>query len=211
MVLRQLVYFTVKNVVFNDDTQFTYEAFGSGSYDNAPEYSTEINNVFLPINEAISRLSDLEKIPYKVVEVNKASIDSNNVLSLSNTGVKEVISLAQVYAGGYKALKFKPLSYVGIQKILILDDVDQSMPLYLEYKEDIPFFTSAHMSVELAGFGITSSMCNYIIEYASAKLSEDRSADLSNMHVTRAEQYFANINQVKSAFPQKQIEVKYGI
>lgn len=69
MLLSKLVFLSVKNVIYLDDTSFNYEGFINGDFDNDVDYATNINNVFSPLNEAIGRLSDLERIPYIVEEV----------------------------------------------------------------------------------------------------------------------------------------------
>ena len=208
MLLSKLVYLAVKNTTYYDDETFTFTAFMDGNFDKTPEYALEINNVFLPINEAIARLSDLERIPYKVDEVNKSLLGENNILDISSLPVKEIISVAQPYGAEFRVLAFRSL---GADKVLISDYIDSRKPLLIEYKEDIPYFDEDDFAKNLKNYGINDSMCNYIIEYAGSKLSEQTSAELSNMHLTRAEQYFANIRAVKSAFPQQKIEVKYGI
>ena len=58
MKLSKLVYEVVKSVSFNDDTNFTYDGFIRGQYDNDFQYAVAINNAFTPISTAIHRLSD---------------------------------------------------------------------------------------------------------------------------------------------------------
>lgn len=208
MLLSKLVYLAIKNTTYYDDDSFSYAAFLAGDHHNTPEYASEINNVFMPLNEAIARLSDLEKIPYRVTDIDKSLINENNILDISDLLVKEIISIAQPYGGEYRALKYRIL---GADKVFITDYVDPLKPLLIEYKEDIPMFSEEDYEVNLKTYGINDSMCNFIMEFVGAKLSEQVSAELSNMHITRAEQYFTNIRAVKSAFPQQQVEVKFGI
>lgn len=239
MKLSELAYNCVKNVNHYDDDGFTYEQF---LYINDPavnddnesdyfDYSVAVSNVFAPINEAISRLSDLDRIPYRVEEI----AEENGVVNLANLlcNCKEVVNVAN---SNYKRLPFTPF---GINKIRItrpnklraesiFGDNNNSNILYVEYKEDIPYFTRDDITasvdlgndsiswdndkdVDLREYGITDSMCNYIIEYAKGVLLEQIDAQLANMHITRAEQYFNNIRVVSSAFNQTNTTKKYNI
>ena len=116
--------------------------------------SSAVSNVFAPINEAISRLSDLDRIPYRVEEI----AEENGVVNLANLlcNCKEVVNVAN---SKYKRLPFTPF---GINKIRItrpnklraesiFGDNDNSNILYVEYKEDIPYFTRDDItSLEIA-------------------------------------------------------------
>lgn len=239
MKLTKLAYNCVKNVSLFDDDGFTYEKFLEINTETSQEdyfdYSVAINNVFAPINEAISRLSDLEKIPYRVEEVaeNDGIIDLTTLLC----ACKEVMNVANK---DYQRLPFAPY---GVNKIRItrpntikaksvFGDNENSKILYVEYKEDIPYFTREDIEAtvsfdeddeteiitwnddnvnDLREYGITDSMCNYIIEYAKGVLLEQIDANLANMHITRAEQYFNNIRTVSSAFNQEVVTKKYNI
>ena len=214
MKLSKLAYLCVKNSNYSDDASFTYDAFIKGLFNNSPDHSLEINNMFQGINEAISRLSDLERIPYEVEPVTH----NDNIISLNfEKPVKEVISVAQLYKGSYRRCQFRNF---GIDKIFVNSFIYDGFPLYVEFKVDIPFFDDEDIAytfdesgnlisavdVDLKDYGITDSMCNYIIEYVSSKLSEPVAAELANMHFTRAEQYFSGISPVRSAFSQQSIE-----
>ena len=108
MLLSKLVYLAIKNITYFDDMAFTYEAFLQGKYNQDSDYATNINNIFTPINEAISRLSDLERIPYRVESVNVSLIENNILLfNKLNHNVKQVISVAQVYGSNYRPLEWR--------------------------------------------------------------------------------------------------------
>lgn len=222
MKLSELVYLSVKNAIYYDDFSFTREEFLNRTFDNSPDYATNINNVFTPINEAIARLSDLERIPYQVEEcaISSGVIHLNNLPSKKI--VKEVINVAEVNnSGAYHKLSHR---LFGVGKVFVLDYFNSFNKIYIEYKEDIPTFNIDHIpfkdfndtlvtsnDYELRDFGITDSMCNYIIEYASGRLLEQMNADLSNMHIIRAEQYFTNIKPVSQAFVQQVVSRVYGV
>ena len=141
MYLSKLAYLAVKNVLYYNDPNFTYDAFKQGDFDNDVDYALNINNAFAPINEAIARLSDLERIPYIVEEVsaNGGIIDLTSIKDEDgNHKVKEVIGVGQFGADGIKPLRYKPF---GVNKIVVLDPINGGKKLYLEYKEDIPSFS----------------------------------------------------------------------
>lgn len=207
MKLSELVYLCIKNAIYYDDFSFTREEFLNGSFANSPDYATNINNVFTPLNEAIARLSDLERIPYHVGE---CKVENGMVnLNTLNKNVKEVINVAVSNGNGsYQKIAHRPF---GLGKIFVTDYFNSLNKVYVEYKEDIPVFSFGNNfspileDYELKEFGITDSMCNYIIEYVVGRLTEPISAELSNMHISRAESYFANIRPVTQAFAQQNV------
>lgn len=236
MKLSKLAYLCVKNVIYLNEP-FNYREFLIGAYDDDPDFDTNINNVFSPINEAIARLNDLERIPYKVkqakLEFGTKNIDLSNLMQAeegevaTSANVKEMIAVGQMIAGKPIFLEFK---HVG-NKILVLDGVDIRFPLYIEYKEDIPNFSREDIpekdpltedvaldvdgeptpDVDLKDYNINDSLCNYITEYAQGKLEEQIAPELANMHITRAETYFNNIRPVSRLFAQRVIKNVYRI
>ena len=238
MYLSKLVYLCVKNVLYYNDPSFDYNSFLLGTFDPDPDYDTNINNVFTPVNEAIARLNDLERIPYKVERVkfldNTRTIDLNNVLNTSDAtqkkalNVKEVRGVGQLINGVPYPLAFK---HVGTT-VLVLENLKNSaFPVYIEYKEDIPQFDrddipekdpstdelyeptdELYSDVELKQeYGISDSMCNYIIEYVKGSLLEPIEPTLANLHITRAESYFSNTKPVSGLFQQRIIRQVYRI
>ena len=213
MKLSKLVYQCIKNVVYSDDTSFSYAEFLKGTFNNSADYATNINNVFAPLNEAIARLSDLERIPYRVEACNVV----DNIIDLNYCiyPVKEVISVAQRVYVRFIKLDHKPF---GLDKVYV-NDCPPYGYTYIEYKEDIPMFDETYYSyaandedvVDLKNYGITDSMCNYIIEYVMGKLYEPISAEVANMHITRAEQYFVNIKPTTSAFAQQTVKTVFMV
>ena len=219
MKLSELVYQCVKNVAFNDDTSFSFENFLEGNFDGDADYATHINNAFIAVNEAIARLSDLERIPYRVEE---CEIEDRIIeLSKLDKEVKEVVNVAQAFISGCNKIPHRPF---GINRVYVTDYNPLSLT-YIEYKEDIPFFTKSNIkyetndetfefddnSVDLKTYGITNSMCNYIIEYVMGKLFEPSSVEIANMHLSRAETYFMNIRPTTSAFVQKTVTATYRV
>jgi hypothetical protein len=223
MKLSKLAYLCIKNVVYFDDSSFTYEEFLKGTFKDSPDYSVNINNVYTPLNEAIARLSDLERIPYRIEEFEV----NNNFIDLTNrTGkpqIKEVLGVAKMTSmGTFRKVEHRKF---GIDKLFVSDLFSPLKKVFVEYKEDIPTFNDSYIPTydysisdfdyskdkEMREYGITDSMCNYIIEYVSGRLQEPINADISNMHITRAEQYFANMKPTTSAFAQKVVRNTYRV
>lgn len=220
MKLSELVYQCVKNAIYYDDASFTYEQFLMGRYDGDPDYATNIQNVFGPINEAIMRLGDLERIPYLVEDV--TATDGFFPKSTLLKPCRSIVGVAVVRNGDICPLPFRELG----NKVFVQGVCDGA--LLCEYKEDIPPFgtysyTYEYVPNELGGYtlfgepsdvelkehNISDAMCFAIIEYAKGNLNEQVAAELANMHVTRAEQYFANIEPAKSALRQGLVKAKY--
>ena len=235
MKLSKLAYLCVKNAIYYDDSSFTYEKFLEINTDNSNsenyiDYDTFVNNVFNPLNEAIARLNDLEKIPYKVVNV--ADYLEGNQIDIRELSVKEVINVAQMTNDTYKKLNFRELSNTHV--IITTPFVkSKQYPIFIEYKVDIPYFTREDIpqllnvtteydstsniieatttDVDLKDYGISDSMCNFIIEYVRGRLEEQIDIQAANMHITRAEQYFNNIRQATQAFSQTVVDNKYKV
>ncbi len=221
MNLSKLVYLSIKNAIYYDDASFSFDNFKKDLFDGDPDYAMNINNVYLPLNEAISRLSDLERIPYKVFKVNSITdgiINLKQIENENNLKIKEVINVVQL--PNYEKIEHRNM---GLDKILIIGNYD-TRNMYIEVKEDIPHFDSTsyyyrkndidtvdEYDVDLADYGINDSMCNYIMEYVMGRLTEQISPEIANMHITRAEQYFANIKPNNSNLTQRQVKNVYKI
>lgn len=235
MKLSKLAYLCVKNVLYYNDPTFTYEGFLLGDFDNNPDYDTNINNVFSPINEAIARLNDLERMPYKMVEgrfltgtktINLKNLSNSDQEPYLTINFKEIVKVGQFVDGKPVAMAFK----VSGNFLYVVDIVYRDLPIYIEYKEDIPMFSredipskdpstdelydeddELYREVELRDYEINDAMCNYIMEYAQGKLEEQIDPNIANMHITRAEAYFSNIEPVKPVFTQRIIKNIYRI
>ena len=224
MELSKLVFLSVKNVIYLNDPAFNYVDFIKGDFNNNLDYATNINNVFSPLNEAISRLSDLERIPYIVEEV-EVSNDCTVDLRQCEKKIRQVVGLAQVGDdGSYRKLAFRQF---GKDKIRIVSNFSTfKNRFYIEYKENIPTFSNLNLmevtydensdlvdnNIDLfEEYGIDEAMSNYIIEYVQGRLLEPLAPELANMHITRAEAYFNNLDIAKKSFPQQSVEKKYRV
>ena len=218
MLLSKLVFLCVKNVIYLDDSSFNYPGFCKGDFDNDNNYSTAINNVFSPLNEAISRLQDLDKIPYVVGEVQP---NEERIVDLSSLEKKprRIVGLAVTdQFGNYKKLAF---TMFGKDKLRIKSSYSTfSTKFYVEYQEHIETFSSFNIvpleedgtdnNIDLfETYGIDEAMSNYIMEYVQGKLQEPIAPELANMHLTRAESYFNNLKDAIKNFPQQVVEKVY--
>lgn len=222
MNLSKLVFLCVKNAIYYDDASFSFDNFKRGLHNGNPDYATNINNVYLPLNEAIARLSDLERIPYKILEVNNiinGVINLTNIEQENNLKIKEVINVAVLP-------KFVKIDHknLGGNKVLINGNISTPRDLVIEVKEDIPYFDSTYYfykkdneetleehDTELRDYNISNSMCNYIMEYVMGKLTEQINPEIATMHITRAEAYFNNIRPNYSNLTQRVVEKIYRI
>ena len=210
MTLSELTYAVVKNVKYLEDAGFTYDAFLQGDYDADQDYSNSINNAIAPINEAIHRLSDRNKILYKIATLgvpNSALID----ISQFARHIKKIKNVFYMNGSYYKKVGHREYG-----KEFIYVEVVMNYPLYVEYIEDIKSFKKEDIyneekDIDLYTLGITETMCSYIIEYAQGKLQEPIAPELANMHITRAEQYFEDLEEQQTSFNQEVVSRKYGI
>lgn len=215
MKLSELVFEVVKNVVYLSDDAFQYDAFIQGDFDSDPDYKNSINNVFTPLNEAIHRLSDRGKLKNKIEKI--PSPNSTGLIKLPDEirdNVKTILNIFTLKKNGYEHLEFREFG----NNILLMSRVSSNEEIYIEYEEDIRNFTRSDIfhydevdvanDVDLKEYGISNTMCSYIIEYCQGRLQEPLAPELANMHLTRAEQYFDDLPEQNTTFNQNRIKVR---
>ena len=212
MKLSELTYQVVKNVIYLEDAGFTYKAFIDGEYNEDQDYANFIVNAMVPISEAIHRLSDRNKIAYKIVSVGEPKENLVDISQL-NTQIKKIKSVFYMKGGQIIRVGFREFAtgFIFIQNVL-------RYPLYIQFIEDIPHLSigtgvnySEEKDINLKNVGISETMCDYIIEYAQGKLLEQIAPELANLHINRAEQYFDDLEEQQTYFAQEVVEKKYGI
>lgn len=222
MLLSELVYLAVKNVIYYDDDSFDYTSFLQGKWRNSADYGNQINNVFTPINEAVSRLSDLERLPYEIEQVNIENYKvSKNAL---NKPIKDIVGIGDLFHGAPRCLEWFSLGLDYYSVNGLKDGI-----VYIEYKVDVPTFSEKDIDYPYRAdgtldptkeikdvnlkeeYGINESMAQYIIEYAEGKLLEQISPELANLHINRSEAYFAGLQPQKATFVQRNVENKFYI
>lgn len=210
MKLSKLVYSVVKNVMYLDDTSFTYVAFRNRDFDSDQDYVNSINNAMAPINEAIHRLSDRNKIKYQVLKLNpptEAFVDISDISHL----FKKIKSVFYIIDNKFVRVGYREYGNTALFLQTVLDK-----ELHIEYIQDIPSFEREDIydddtDCDLSRYGISETMCSYIIEYAQGKLQEPIAPELANLHITRAEQYFDDLEEQQTGFSQEVVAKKYGI
>lgn len=221
MNLSKLVFLAVKNVIYLDDEGFTYDSFLAGEYDNNIDYARSINNVFTPLNKAIHRLSDRHKIKHKVVPIGM----TNNVGMLDITAykndVKKVVNVFTLSSSGtYYRANFREY---GRDKIAVIN-FSKNTTYYMEYIQDIKYFEkddfyvrqvteeeTISQDIDLKDYGITDTMCSYIIEFVQGHLLEPINPEEANMHRIYAEQCFDDLDNQQTSFSQTSVAKKYKI
>lgn len=210
MKLSELVFSAIKNVRYLDDPGFTYEAFIAHEYDNDPDYTNQMTNAYAPINEAIHRLSDRDKVKYIVESIGYP--DDKGVLSLADVSrpIKTIKSIFRLSGCSYQKVEWREFTE---GKVLVL------FPLrgehLIQYSEDIKSFSASDWQdgddEDLKTYGITDTMCSYIIEYVQGRLQEPIAPEIANLHLNRAEQYFEDLDEQQTMFSQTSVTKRYSI
>lgn len=220
MKLSNLVFNAVKNVKYLEDEHFSYNGFIRGEFNNDMDYANSINNVFAPLNEAIHRLSDMKKISFCVEKL--PSPNANGIIDIQSISydIKTIVNVFILDNGDYKKINHREF---GRNKILLTNLQSEKYQYYIEYIQDIPNFSKDDIyyfeddnvieqrDIDLKDFGISDTMCSYIVEFCQGKLLEPIAPELANLHLTRAEQYFNDLDSRQTSFYQKQISNKYRI
>lgn len=221
MKLSKLVYEVVKSVSFNDDTNFTYDGFIRGQYDNDFQYAVAINNAFTPISTAIHRLSDRGKIKNKIHIIRPQPRSQLLDISEIKDKIKKIVSVFHIKSDGdYQKVDYREIG----DGLLLVITFSQGHYYYIEYEEDIPRFSHndyyyrdleegaiESKDIELKHYGISETMTDYIISYCKGMLLEEVAPEIANMHLTRAEQYFADLEPQQTSFLQNRVEKRYKI
>lgn len=213
MKLSMLVYNCVKNVILLDDSSFTYEFLVNSKFEtDNRDYKTSLQNVFAPLNQAIHRLSDRDKIEHKTTEL-ESPMKPNGVIDLDQKlPIKTICNVFRIGNGNYINIPFKKLSRN--QLLITRPNMVNNEPLYIEYKEDIKNFTLddvVNNDVDLREYGVNETMCSYIVEFCIGKLRETIDPSAAAYHNNLAEQYFDSLDTIDSSFYQDKITNVWSI
>lgn len=222
MKLSRLAYEVVKSSLKLGNQSFLYEDFRLKELDL--DYASDFDNCFTEINQAIHRLSDLNKIPYKVEPFYTNSGSSIFDFAITNLKIKNIIAIVSLDEtnGDYENIDFRN---IGATKVNLIGIGTNPRKLYVEYVEDIPNFTSddfdysqydpndenSYKDVDLLDYGINETMCSKIILYASARLFAKIDPQISAKEENIAEIYFDSLKDHGTSFLQKKIKAKYVI
>jgi hypothetical protein len=180
MLLSQLKYHIIKKVLGVSESDFTYKSYLNNNFRDDYRVKELENSVILPINEAIARLNDLQKITNQVFKL--TAIDSVVVLPLD---VKEVIAVQNYNGEQYEFIK------EGLDKIRLVN-APHLERLLVELSIDT-FLENDQNEKELRTLGITNQMCGYIVDYVVGKIFTEISPNEASGYLSSAESYFSNI------------------
>lgn len=220
MLLSMLAYLGVKSSLLSGDDSFTYASFLNKESKANTDYRAQISGVFIPLNEYIQRLANLDKLPMKTDCIGLVSGYEFALAGLSCEPMK-IVSLFQLDEGSYRNLEFREIG----KKIRILGSYDETADVYIQYSENIPYFTESDLvdlsesdgtvtdgNIDLyAEYGITNEMCAYCIEFIQGKLMETMAPEIANAHVLHAESYLNNVDVKTTGFYQNKVEAIHKI
>ena len=207
MRLVELVVNCIKETFHNDDTGITVAHVLDGTLAQNPDYASEMNNVLIGINKAISRLITAGKVPLKH-EIITADKDAE-VYNLPFTDIRAIRSVFVVKDG-------KPI-YIGWTlmegNILYLGYGIEST-IHILYERKIPsFFESDYESTDdlEEKYGLTDELCNYINYFVKSELFEDVDPDRCKRYLNYFEQFVNEINNRETIPTQAAAYPKYKI
>lgn len=201
MLLSRLAYEVVKSALKLGNKEFIYSAFRQKDFDSDIDYSNDIDNCFVEINQAIHRLSDLRKIPYKVESFVVKSGSSIFDFATTDLKIKEIKNIVKLNekTGEYTNIPFRTMSAT---KVNLLGLGENMQKLYVEYVEDIPNFSSEdfdyssytdygeYEDIDLKQYGINETMCSKIILYSAGRLFARIDPQIAAKEEALGEQYF---------------------
>lgn len=208
MRIADLVINCLKETFRNDDTNVTVELLRDGSLLKNPDYANQVNNVFLSINKAISRLLTAEKIEYKH-DILTADKDKD-VYDISS--IKDVRKIRSVYVIRNGRPYWIGWSYVG-QNLLYLG-YGLTDTIHIVYERKIPNFTEADIDSEVdieSEYGLTDELCNYINYFAKSEMFEETDPDRCKRYLNYFEQFVAEVNNKQQVPYQTSTHAKYKL
>ena len=229
MTLAKLVYECVKDSVTLPGASLDFNSFlefASNKTYLGKDWALQFSGVFNALNLALSRLSDADKLPYKV----KAVEAEDGVVDLTDDGepIGEPRNIVYVFDDGrYDNVEFGTVDS-GFKAVLVSErDTERNRfvpyhrlragqsssldgTLMVEYRPFLPHFdedsitvskTNEDTSVDLLKeYGITNKMCDYIKEFVKGQVTEIMSPDTAVMHVNRAEAYFEELRRAETNY-----------
>ncbi len=208
MRIADLVINCLKETFRNDDKNVTVELLRDGSLLKNPDYANQVNNVFLSINKAISRLLTAEKIEYKH-DILTADKDKD-VYDISS--IKDVRKIRSVYVIRNGRPYWIGWSYVG-QNLLYLG-YGLTDTIHIVYERKIPNFTEADIDSEVdieSEYGLTDELCNYINYFAKSEMFEETDPDRCKRYLNYFEQFVAEVNNKQQVPYQTSTHAKYKL
>ena len=233
MTLAKLVYECVKDSITLPGASLNFNSFlelASNKTYLGKDWALQFSGVFNALNLALSRLSDADKLPYKV----KAVEAEDGVVDLTDEEgepIGEPRNIAYVFDDGrYDNVEFRTIDS-GFKAVLVSErDTERNRfvpyhrlragqsssldgTLMVEYRPYLPHFDEDSLTTEEEGdvykdasvdllkeYGITNKMCDYIKEFVKGQVTEIMSPDTAVMHVNRAEAYFEELRRAETNY-----------
>lgn len=208
MRVADLVINCLKETFHNDDVNITVAALRDGSLAKNPEYATEINNVFLSINKAVSRLITAKKVELKH-DVLTAD-ESQEIYDISS--LKDLRKIRSVYILQNGRPYWIGWSVVG-QNMLYLG-YGLKDTIHIAYERKIPNFTESDINSEddiESKYGLTDELCNYINYFVKSELFEAVDPDRCKRYLNYFEQFVAEVDTRESTPYQTSTQARYKI
>ncbi len=217
MNLANLVFEIVKDAIEIPNSSITFDSFIEGDFDDDRDFSSQISYAFKYINLAFARLRSLNKTLLKTTSVTP---DSTGYIEFEDGEITAVVNRIR---SNYRRISFYPYSDgIAIRPGAVQDGA----PVFIEYRPNIPYFTLSdirtestddtgetvyvEVEIDLADYGITDEMAQYVKEYASAGLMQYLSPDMSSQGIQMAEAHFAALKTRYTNYPQREIVNKIG-
>lgn len=218
MRLSKLAFECVKNTInLPTNKNLNYISFIRGEYDNIRDYTLQIGGVFTALNLAIARLVTNNKIAFLT---DKIIIEPRRLYQIIKFEKGQILNVVFLKNDGYDRIEFRNINAT---EYMVSAAINKETEAIVEYRPNLPFFTLEDIQttsdtelnendVELIDFGVTDLMCNYLIEFVKGQLLETMDANLASLHISRAEQYFAQMPTYSTSFYQQKIRNKnYGL
>lgn len=235
MKLSELIYETCKSTIYYENNnsitrqslrEYAYSLTTSSNNESGitidTDYKRTVDNVFDAVNKAIQRVADLEKLPFKIVEVVPSEIDIIDLKDVDDFG-----SLINVfYFDNDKRTDFTNVSYSSLgNKTYQLFPRRKISKVYVEYAPNFKWFTYEDIAyhndddietdndVDLNDLGISNKTASYIMLYAKGTLGYDIYGSQANGWVNQAESYFLDLADFNGEQPhyQQKVEAKFKI
>lgn len=235
MNLSELIYQVVRNTILYENNssisvglvrKYAYDLTTNQESDDGvtidSDYKKTVDNVFIAVNQAIQRLSSLEKIAPKIVE---ADVNEDNLIDLSSYDVNRVLNIYfDHYRIGRVNLEFdkRGKKVVHLRKKLPLSVSVVQVEYYPEIKKfdyaDIQYHSDTSdeiitdEDVDLSEVGISNPACSAIILYCKGILGRDVYGSEADIRLNQAEQYFLDLPDFNGEPLHEQSEVEdiYG-
>lgn len=208
MRFADLVINCLKETFRNDDTTLTVANLRDGKLAEKSDYASEINNVCLSINKAISRLQTARKIElkYDVITGNP----DQDIYSISN--IPDIRKIRSVFIIKNGRPYWIGWSMAGQNMLFLGFGIDTT--IHIAYERKIPNFTEEDFNSEddlEVKYGLTDELCNYINYFAKSELFEVVDPDRCKRYLNYFEQFISEVDRRETIPYQSSVQATYKI